>query len=212
MTSRLMSANGHDGPTDRNQEQTAEHRDRHRFTETPIGDENSKVQPGQDTDDRSGQEDATGPPMKLNMAGSNPGGKLQRCDQEKDAASKNVQQCQERVGSKPAVNPSQLCWPLQRKRIVAMKSIHQPLPHGVSTRNEIVSKDASADGRSHSDDYEQHGDSPHSANQQERRLAARRRRTGVDTHIENIRGPGVSTPIGSNLRFPAANRRQRSGP
>lgn len=82
-----------------------------------------------------------------------------------------MQQCQERVGGKPAIDQSQLSWPLQRKRIVSMKSIHEPLPHGLSAREGIVSKDASADGRSDSDCYEQHGDSPQGTNQRERCLA-----------------------------------------
>jgi hypothetical protein len=173
MTSHLMPANGQEGPADGNQEQTAEHRDRHGFTQTAVGDENSKVQPRQDTDEHSGQEDATGPPVKLNMAGSNPRGKLQRCEQEKDPAWKNVRQCQERVSRKPAIDPSQLSWPLQRKRIVSMQSIHEPLPHGVGTREEIVSKDASADGRSDSDYYEHNHNSPQGTNQRARCLSTR---------------------------------------
>lgn len=56
------------------------------------------------------------------MAGSNPAGKLQRCDQEKDAAWKNVQQGQERVRGILAIDPSHLCGPLQRKRIVSMNA------------------------------------------------------------------------------------------
>jgi hypothetical protein len=167
-----IAANGQEGPADGHHEQSTENRDRPRFAQSAVRDENAKVQPGQDTDERSRQEDATGPPMKPNMAGSNPGGKLKRRDQEKDTAWKNVQQCQERVGGEPAIDTSQLCWPLQRKRIVSMKSIHKPLPQRVSTREGILNKDGSADGRSQSDYDEQHSDSPQGTNQRARWHAA----------------------------------------
>ena len=155
-----MPANGQKAPTDGNQKQAAEHRDRHRFTQAAVGNQNSKGQPSQNADEPSGQENATGPAMKLNMPGSNPAGKLQRCDQEEEAAWKNVQQCQERVRGKPAIDPRQFCWPLPRERIVSMQSIHNPLPHRFSAREEIVSKDGAADGRSHADHDEQQGGSP----------------------------------------------------
>lgn len=92
--------------------------------------------------------------MKLNMAAPNPRGKLEWCDQEEDAAWNDVQPRQERMGGETPIHPSQLLRPLQHKRVVAMKHLHEPLAHGVGTRDEIGSEDASADGRADPDHYQ----------------------------------------------------------
>jgi len=88
--------------------------------------------------------------MKPEVAASNPGRELEGGKGEKEAAGKNVQQRQDRVGGKPAVEGAQLRCPLLREWIVSMKRMQDLPSQGLGPGDEVRREDASADRRSHS--------------------------------------------------------------
>jgi hypothetical protein len=85
-----MSSDGNERPADGSQEQTDDKDNDGRFAAPAVWHEYPKVQRGSGSDERDRQEEATGPPMKLNVAASNPRRELERRQHEKNAAWKNV--------------------------------------------------------------------------------------------------------------------------
>jgi hypothetical protein len=118
MARHLAPANGHEGLVHSHEEEAAENCNRRRLARSRPGHADAKVQPAQATDKGQNQKDATGPAMKLKVTASNASRKLERREQQDEAARNDVQQRQETVVGISTVDLSDYFRPFKHKRVV----------------------------------------------------------------------------------------------
>ncbi len=65
-----------------------------------------------------------------------------------------MQQCEERVSGKPAIEPPHILHPLRHKGIISLQRRESLLPEGLPASDKVVKEYGSADRRCHSEQYE----------------------------------------------------------
>ncbi len=89
--------------------------------------------------------------MQPDVSAPNPLRKLERRQQEKDAAANHVQQRRTRAGRKPVVDLSQHLSAFGRKGIVPVQYLEDPLAQGINASGEIGDEQAAPCARPHAD-------------------------------------------------------------